>query len=106
MKKTEKNLTKIVAILSLFALFLPLSISALDNVGDSANPKPKLFVGTTGADKITQTSATLHGEGGISFLPGCTSLAGFSATTGSSCSGSSVSGSNSTLPITAYFRYS
>jgi hypothetical protein len=71
---------------------------------------PKLFVHTSDeATLITQTSATLHGAGGmvVTLLPGCVSLEGFSSTVENLlCSGSAALNSSSTLPITAYFRYS
>jgi len=69
-----------------------------------------LSVQTDDADNITQTTAILRGWGGLNnstYPPGCTSLIGYSTTTGQVCnSENSITPAGSPSKMTAYFRYS
>ncbi len=76
MKNYKKNITKII-ILSFFAVLVPSVVLASIHI----DPTFFIFASTKEATNITQTTATLHGTGGYEE-------------------------EGSTLPLTAYFRYS
>lgn len=92
MKKNQKNIIKILMALAFFTLFTA-----------PAFAESSLFVSTGSATSVTQNTAVLHGTGGVTFPEGCNSFTGYSATTSMLCSSA---GTNTTLPLTAYFRYS
>ena len=74
----------------------------------TTSPFSNITVATDVANEITQNTATLHGVSGINiYPPGCTSLTGYSTTDKNvRCNSRLSTATDSSLPNTAYFRYS